>query len=185
MSNMLNLILTNGLTLPDKETFIDKIFPNIWAFLVQLIAFIFMVLIVIYFAYKPVKKFLATRREYVKNNLESASRNNAEAIELNRAAKENVLQAKKEAVNIVEQAKKEALNERALAVEETKREIANKKLQAQEDIAKEKEKALKEAHDEIVDLALVASSELLKREVSTKDNTKLVDDFVKNLEENK
>lgn len=55
---MLILILSDGLTLPNGEDFVNKVFPNIWAFLVQLFAFIIMSLIVIKFAYKPVSNFL-------------------------------------------------------------------------------------------------------------------------------
>ena len=64
----IKLILSDGLGLPSGEDFVNKVFPNIWAFLVQLIAFIIMAVIVVKFAYKPVKNFLNKRREYIANN---------------------------------------------------------------------------------------------------------------------
>ena len=69
---MLIITLSDGLSLPAGDDFVSKVFPNIWAFLVQLLAFIIMSIIVIKFAYKPVKKFLAQRREYVEEHLSKA-----------------------------------------------------------------------------------------------------------------
>ena len=50
---------------------------------------------------------------------------------------------------------------------------------------KEKDKARKELYDEVVNLALDASKELLNREVDSEDNKKLVASFIDNLESEK
>ncbi len=181
--SLLNVItLTNGMELPTGDDFVNKIFPNIWAFLVQLIAFIIMVLIVIKFAYKPIHNFIEKRKEYVQENLTSAAKENAEAKENNMLAQKNVNDSKKKAVEIVEEAQKEAEQQRSLALEETKKELSMKRAQAQLDLEKEKEKAMKEVHDDMVSIALSASESLLNREVSSSDNKKMLDDFVDNLE---
>lgn len=64
---MLIITLSDGLSLPTGDDFVSKVFPNIWAFLVQLLAFIIMSIIVIKFAYKPVKNFLHKEENMLKN----------------------------------------------------------------------------------------------------------------------
>ena len=160
---MLILILSDGLTLPNGEDFVNKVFPNIWAFLVQLFAFIIMSLIVIKFAYKPVSNFLKKRKDFIDSNLNSAQEKNSEANLKVEEANKKLSSSKKEALQIIEDAQKEAYK-------------------ADEDIAKAKEKALHESYNEVCDLALTASESILKREVKYEDNQKLLDDFINDLE---
>lgn len=175
------VVFSNGLELPSGEDFVNKIFPNIWAFLVQLIAFIIMSIIVIKFAYKPVHNFIEKRKEYVNNNLLEAKEKNQQA-ELNiQQAKSNLADVQNKAISIIEDAKKEANKQKEEMLEEARIEIANKKMQAQEDIKKEQEKAIKEIHDDVVTLAFEATKSLLNREVNEEDNKKMVDDFVDGL----
>ena len=179
---MLILILSDGLTLPNGEDFVNKVFPNIWAFLVQLFAFIIMSLIVIKFAYKPVSNFLKKRKEFINSNLNSAQEKNSEANLKVEEANKKLSSSKKEALQIIEDAQKEAYKQKQLILEETKKEVNLKKIQADEDIAKAKEKALHESYNEVCDLALTASESILKNEVKYEDNQKLLDDFINDLE---
>ena len=55
------------------------------------------------------------------------------------------------------------------------------KRDAEEDIAQSKEDAKEEIRKEMVSLALDASSEILSRNVNTKDNEKLADDFIRSM----
>ena len=58
LQSLILILSDSAIGKPESSDFIDKVIPNFWAFLVQLIAFIFMILIVIKFAYKPVSNFL-------------------------------------------------------------------------------------------------------------------------------
>ena len=60
----------------------------------------------------------------------------------------------------------------------SKRKFEEMKVGAQEDIERAKEEAIKDIHDEMVKVALSASEEILKREVDTKDNKRLAEDFI-------
>ena len=172
---------SNGLGLPSGEDFVNKIFPNIWAFLVQFIAFIIMVIIVLKFAYKPVHKFIEERRNYVSTNLKEAKEKNDLASISVQKAKSNLAESQKQAIVIIQDAQKEANKQKEMMIEEAKMEIASKKLQAKEDIKKVQEKAIKEIHDDVVSLAFEATKSILDREVNQNDNKKMVDDFVKDL----
>jgi F-type H+-transporting ATPase subunit b len=172
---------SDGLTIPSGEDFINKVFPNIWAFLIQLIAFLIMSFVVIKFAYKPVSAFLAKRREFIASNLKEAEEKNLQANENILKAEQSLQESKKEAVKIIQEAQKEASKEKDAILEEAKKELAIKRMRAQEDIKREQEKAIKEVHDEVVDLAYETTKTILNREVSSKDDKKMIDDFVNDL----
>ena len=182
---MLIITLSDGLSLPTGDDFVSKVFPNIWAFLVQLLAFIIMSIIVIKFAYKPVKKFLAQRREYVEEHLSKAEEATKKAEDNVKETEKNLALSNKKALQIIEDAKKEAKKQKQEILLQAKVEANNKMIQAQQDIEKEKQKAVQEVHDDVVNLALEASKTLLTREVNSLDNQKLLNDFVDELTEEK
>lgn len=163
--------------------FFEKVFPNIWAFLAQFIAFIILVLVGWKVLYKPVHEFIEKRKEYIKNNLEEAASKNEEASKYLEESKASIAKANKEAIGIIQEAKVESEKQRQVALEEQALELASKRAKAQEDIEHEHEKMLKELHDEVVDLAFEATKSILDREVDKEDNKKLVDSFVDELME--
>lgn len=177
----INLFLEGGLNMPSTEDFLSKVIPNLWAFLVQLFAFIIMVLIAIKFGYKPVKKFLDSRKAYIANNLEEAKSKNEEANRNLEETKAKLQGSEKEAIQIIQEAKKAAEAEREQILEETKKDIATKHQKAQEDIRIEQEKVMKEMHDDVVDIAIEATKNILNREVSSGDDKALLDNFVSDL----
>ncbi|MFA6796599.1 MAG: F0F1 ATP synthase subunit B [Bacilli bacterium] len=176
-----NLYILDGLTFDIGE----KLVPNLWEFVAQLLAFLVMVFIVYKLAYKPVRKYLEERRAFIKGNLESAQRQNISANQANEKAQKNLNQSRKEAINIVMDAKRKAEEEKARIVEETKKEIAQKRIEAEKELENQKVKAMKEVHDEIVNIALSASSNLLSREVTSKDNKRIVSKFVEEMQQDR
>ena len=129
----------------------QKIFPNIGSLVVQIIATAVLVFFVIKFFWKPIKKNIDTRREYIKNNIDEAGKLNAEA------------EAHLVRQNIINNANEEA----------------NRKIKlAEEQIVKEREEAKQEIHDEIINVALMAASKIVEREINKEDNEKLVEDFL-------
>ena len=168
--------------LPAAEDFIAKIIPNFWSFLVQFLALIVLGVVVIFVAYKPVKKMLKKRQDYIENNIREAEENRANAIIKEREARELVLASKKEANLILENATKEAEVIRINKLNETEDEIESMKLRAEKDIERAKEEAKDEIKKEMINIALDASSVILKREVNSDDNTRLVEEFIKDIE---
>lgn len=163
-----------------------KLIPNIWAFLVQLLAFIVLIIVVTKFAYKPVRKYLDKRSQILNDERK-------EAEELKQKAKENFYESEKKlaevrdnASKIIDEAREKGKSEREIILKEANLEAQKVKANAYKTIEEEKSKAQKEIKEDIVDVAFSMTSKLLEREVNTKDNEKLVDDFVKDLKrENK
>ena len=116
-----------------------------------------------------------------KEIIDEAAKKNSEADKNVEMAKSNLNKSKKEAIRLIEDAKKEAEKQSDILLDETKKELMQKRQEASEDIRKEQEKAIKQVHDDVVDLAYETSKTILKREVNTKDDQKLIDDFVSDL----
>ena len=76
-----------------------KLIPNIWAFLVQLFAFIILIIVVTKFAYKPVRKYLDKRSELLNSEKK-------ETESLNQKAKENILESEKKLAEVRDNASK-------------------------------------------------------------------------------
>jgi cbb3-type cytochrome oxidase subunit 3 len=66
------------------EDFINKLFPNGWSFLINFLAMIVLFIAVYFIAYKPVKKYVEARKDYVEHNLRDSER--AKAINEAKAA---------------------------------------------------------------------------------------------------
>ena len=158
-----------------------KLIPNIWAFLVQLFAFIVLIIVVTKFAYKPVRKYLDKRSELLTSERK-------EAEELNLKAKENLYESekkladiRKDASKIIEDAKEKGKVEKEKLLKEATLEANKVKENAYKAIEEEKAKAAKDIKENIVDVAFSMSSKILEREVNEEDNKKIVDSFVEKL----
>ena len=166
--------------------FINKIFPNgLWDLIIQLLAFLVMMGVVIFLGYKPIKRMVAKRREYIASEISSAEEANRVAQKAAASADAVIAEGKATALRIVEEAKKEGETARSAIIAEAEKEAAERKKAADADIALAREKSLQEVRSEIVGVALAASEAVLRREVSEKDNDALIAQFVDGLGEGK
>ena len=168
----------------DPEQISAKISFNLWSFLVQFIAFLILIVAVFFLAYKPVKNFLKKRNEYVKNNIDTSRANELASEAKLKSANENLNASYKEAKHIISKAKDDAEKERALIINKAKDEAKLEKIKASEEIEQEIKKSQDEIHKQMVDIALLASEKILEREVSSADNQKRVDSFIKDIQSN-
>lgn len=173
------LLLTGCNIDVDSSDFTSKLIPNWVSFVTQLAALIVLITIVIIFAYKPVKKIINKRQNYIESNIKDSEISKAKWKENEIKSEETVLLSKKEAANIISEAKKQATIEREAIISDTNLEVAKMKDDAKKDIARMEKEAEEEIRKEIISVALDASKEILTREVSEKDNARLVDEFIK------
>ncbi len=152
--------------------------------LINIISIIVLYLVVKKLAYNPVKKFLDARTAKVEEQKTLAEKNLLEANELKEkydkllkdcdstkadALKEGVATAEKEAKIILDNAKEEA---KAIVDKATK----TAQIKEQE--------AIDNSREQIIDLALDASSALLKRQLGDADNKKIIEDFLTSINGN-
>ncbi|MBO4856139.1 MAG: F0F1 ATP synthase subunit B [Bacilli bacterium] len=177
---MFNLVTLADMNVGDYIR--ENLIPNWVSFVCQLGALIVMILVIFFVAYKPVRKMLQKRADYVEENIRQAEEAKAQALKNASQSEETIIASKKEAANIIAEAKLAADNNSRAMLEETRLEINKMKSLAEEDIARSKEEAKEEIRQEMVSVALAASEEVLKREVNEKDNARIVKDFIKEMD---
>lgn len=166
----------------EESDFVAKIFPNgYWDFLIQLIAFILLLLIVFFLGYKPIRAMMKKRQDAVNAMIEDTKNNQAIAEKAAKASDQTILEGKEEAERILNQARRQAEFEREKMLQATKEEVEAHKKKADEEILAAKQASQEEVRRQIVDVAMLASETLLQREVNTEDNKRLVEGFVDDL----
>ena len=179
---MFSLFLSGCSDLPiDKESFLSRISFNLWDFVITFAAFVVLVLIAFFFGYKPVKKFIQKRKDYINGNIKEAEKREEESRNLVSEANENISKSKKEAMEIVSKAREDALKQKETILLSAKKEAQEEKVKAREEIEQEIKANQDDIHHEIVNVAMDASSKILGREVNKEDNKRLVNDFIKEL----
>ena len=177
-----DLISIDEFAISVRKAIEENLIPDWASFLVQFGALVIMLIVGFCVAYKPVKKLLQKRADYIENNIRESEFAMAEANKNAVASQEMILASKKEAADIVNEAKVNAENLKKAKVEETAIEINRMKILAEEDIERSKEEAKEEIRREMVSIALSASEEILKREINEKDNSRIVEDFIKEID---
>lgn len=163
-----------------SDSVADKIFPNVWDFLVQFIAFIIMIILIFIFAYKPIKKYIEKRQELMDKEVKDTFKNKKESEENLLNSKKEVALAHQKASKIIEDSIKEANEEKDKILVSANLEATKKIEEANVQIERNQKAAEKDLKNEISDVAIKMSSKILEREVNDSDNKKIIDDFVKN-----
>ena len=181
---MFDLLVLEQLSFGEQvKRYISENLVNGWtSFLVQFLALVIMILVIFFVAYKPVKKMLTKRADYVENNIRESEESKAVAAKNASASEEALIASKKEAAEIIATAKENAQSIQKQSLEETQLEINKMKAQADEDIARSKEEAKEEIRKEMISVALSASEEVLKREINEEDNARIVEKFIEDID---
>ena len=164
------------------EQIIEKLFPNVWALIAQLISFLILVIGMIFLVYKPVKKYLTKRREILDNEVKETEENKNKALNNVLTSEKEIASSKQKAKTIINNAEISASKKHDEIIENAKIEAKGIIKDANIAADKIKEDAKLELKNQIVDTALNASKKVLEREVSEKDNEKIIEDFVSQLD---
>lgn len=168
-----------GAIAPDKDSFIEKIFPSgIEPFIVQLLAMAVLITAFFVFLFKPVRKILDARKDKMMSEITEAEKKNANATILLSEAEARIRDSKSQASEIIAAAQKEAEILKEQTTEKTKAEVSRLKKEAEKDIEMSRKQAQDDINRSIVDVALKASEKVLGREVNADDNRRLLDDFL-------
>lgn len=144
--------------------------------LAQIVNFLILLTILYFFAYKPILRMLQKRTKKIEDGIKNAEKVEAQLKKADATYEQKVAEAQKKAQTIFEQANKEAEKNRAETVNKTKTEVEQLMVQAKSQIDQEKVKMLKAAKTELTDLVIAASAKVLERNLTAKDNEKLVKD---------
>jgi F-type H+-transporting ATPase subunit b len=148
----------------------------------QIVNFLLLLYLLNRFLFKRVFALLDERQARISKGLEDAEAA-ARDRELARAERDAALaEARKEAAEMLARANKIADDTRKEILATAKADAEQVTERAREEINAEKERAMAELRAEVADLALAAAGKLVRREMDTDTQRRLVEDFLADVE---
>ena len=151
----------------------------------QILNFLILVVILRMVAYKPVARLLEQRSQKIQGDLDKAEADRKEAESTLVQYRQKLSDANVKAQEIINKAEKVARDEHDAAVESTKKEIELMKKTAEEDIQRDRERIAAQLKDEVVALSLAAAGKIISKNIDNKENERLVNDFINQLDKEK
>lgn len=125
------------------ETVVNNMLPNLYITLMQLGLFVLTAVAFIFLAYKPLKKKLHQRADYIQNNIDESKKKVEEAELTLQKANDIVFSSQKKAAAIVQEAQVMAEQKAQNLETELSKHIEDQKQQAHKDIEAERIKMKK------------------------------------------
>lgn len=155
-----------------------NILPDIPNLLLTISSTIVLFLVVRHFAYQPLLKMLEARAEKVHTEMAEAKQKNEEATNLRLEYESRIQEAKDEARVIVESAKKRSDQLKSEILDEAKVEAQKISERATLETEREKQKMLDDLRSEVVDIATLAASKVLEKELDSSTHKTMIDKFI-------
>ena len=184
----INIIFIHFLSENPIEKFGDDIrnalFPNLPTFIAHVIATIILLTIISVLGYKPFKKAQNEKFNYIKKQIEDANMKFENSLIKENEASNTLKKAHLDFKNIITNAKQSAENiknkNKLIIQEQTKKMIFD----AENDIIRQKEKMESKVNSKIINLSFIVAEKIINREIDEKENSKLVDNFLKSVVSN-
>ena len=150
---------------------------------VQLFFFLVLLALLKKFAWGHLMNKMQEREEYVAGEIEAAEKSRLEAEKASKDAAAQLNQVREEAQKLIEDAKAAGAKQEQDIVEAARKEADRLILAAQADIQNEKEKALQALQDKVASLSVLIASKVIEKEISAQDQEKLINDYIKEVGE--
>jgi len=132
--------------------------------------------------WKPVVKFTSARAAKVKTELDDATSAKSIALAMKTEYEQNLARLDAQGAEIIHSRQEKATEEAHAIIKNAQVAANNIMADAREKIENEKKKAVASAGNQIVQLATVMASRVLKREVAAADTKSVVEDFFNEME---
>ncbi|MDA8234927.1 MAG: F0F1 ATP synthase subunit B [Clostridia bacterium] len=144
----------------------------------QIVNFLVLLAILNKLLYKPMLNMLAERKRTIKDSLEKAEAARAEADKLQSQYQAQLLQAKREAQEIIEKATKMGEDMKEDIVKNAKNEADKAIKKAQDEISREKNQAVAALREEVATLAVLAAGKVVGKAITVQDHEQMVKEFI-------
>ena len=153
--------------------------------LAQILNFVILVLFLRAVAYKPVCRLLEQRSQKIQGDLNKAEADRQEAEQTLVQYRQKLQEANVRAQEIIDSAEKTARDARDAQILATKRDIEQIKKTAQEEIQRERNQAMDQMRSEVVALSLLAAGKVIGKNIDNKENERLINEFINQLDKEK
>lgn len=162
---------------------LDFLTINTGDLIFTLINTLILFLIIKHFLFGRVNKVLEERSKAVSDTYKNADEANEKAHELEQQYAELMAGAKEKSAQIISDATKKAQRHSDEIVMQAKSEASAIKAKADEDIERQRQRAVNQIRDEISDIAVAVAEKLVEREIDSRDNDRLISEFLENVGE--
>ena len=153
--------------------------------LFQFLNFFVLVAILAKFGYKPLLAVMEERKKRIEDDLRQAEEAKGAAAALQEEYTQKLLDARKEAMGIIEKATVQAETSADEILKDTQRLIERQKEQAKAQIAQEREQALAAAKGEVVGLSVTMAEKILGKEIDATIDDQLLQDAIQAMDSKK
>ena len=154
---------------------------NVWTMLFAWCNLLIVYLILKKLLFKPVKNMIDSRQKEIDDMYAGAEKNKLEAEKMREEYEKKVASANEEADEIL----KNAIRRAALREEDILNEAGEKAQRildrAAEQIELEKKQAINDVKNQVSEMAIGIASAVIERDVDKTEHEKLIDDFIKNM----
>ncbi|MCQ2081865.1 MAG: F0F1 ATP synthase subunit B [Lachnospiraceae bacterium] len=150
----------------------------------MMVAIFILFLAASYFLFNPVRDMLEKRKTKIKEELDDAQKNQAEAIALKEEYSSKLKDVEKETEAILADARKRALDNENRIIQEAKEEANRIIERARNEAELEKQKASDDVKREMVVLASLMAGKVVKASIDTTVQDSIVNDTLKEIGEN-
>ncbi len=157
---------------------LDVISVNLWQILISLCNLVIIFLVVKHFLYQPVRKMLKKRQETLDGEYAAAAPSKQQADADRAHWQEKMAGADAKSQEILQRANELAARRGDAIVADAKEKAQNLMQQAEAEAAGMQRKARAEIRRDIVEVSAAMTEQLLQRELTEKDQAKLVDSFI-------
>jgi len=149
---------------------------NGWNLLVQLIAFIIFLWLLWRFALGPITRVIDERQARIRESVEAAERMKAELAATAARNEEVLVEARQQAQQIVAQAREAGESTLTRAREQANAQAEEYLARAESTLRQETQQARQQLRQEVADLAVMAASRIVRRELDPAAQTRLIEE---------
>ena len=151
-------------------------------FIWTIITFLLVLFLLSKFAWKPLLKVLQEREDEIKSSLKDAEVAKTELEKVNLESEKILNNARAEARKIQAESKSVSEKQRDEIIHKAKKEAKKIVVNAEGQIKIEKDLAIKQIQEKVIDLTFSISEKVIKKNLTTDDNQKIIKDSLKSLE---
>ena len=135
--------------------------------------------------FKPVLGIIEAREKDIQDSLAQGELAKNKGIALKNEYEEKITRAKNEGQEIIKQATLRAEQKSEEIISSAKNEATQIKEKATKDIEQERQKVMNEIKDEISNIAVLAASKVIEKDIDKAKHEELISDFIKKVGESK
>ena len=156
--------------------------PDPGLFIWTILTFLVLLYLLAKFAWRPLLQALESRQEMIRKSLDDAEHAKRELEQVQEESNRIVAKARADADAIIASSRTDAAKLQAELKQKARDEADGIIRNAQKEIQRQTDQSLARIREEAVDLSLMIASKLIQKNLSKKDNDKLIDDALRQVQ---